>query len=252
MTRAVATFVLIHGAFHGAWCWVKLIPALERRGHRAAAIDLPSLGDDRTPLADVTLGSWAERIAAATAAEAEPVILVGHSLGGVAIAAAAERVPERVRLLVFVAAFLPRDGDSVLSLSASPAARRESGPSPFARTPDGIGLIARPERAAAVFYSRCSDEDIAYALPRLRPLAHAVQKETVRLTPERYGRVPRAYVECLEDNTVSLGLQRDMAAKSPCRTVISLPTDHSPFFSAPELLADALSELAGQSKSRFD
>jgi pimeloyl-ACP methyl ester carboxylesterase len=240
----MATFVLVHGAFHGAWCWVKLIPALEARGHRAVAIDLPSLGEDQTPLAEVTLALWAERIAAAMAGEAEPVVLVGHSLGGVAIAAAVERAPERVKLLIYLAAFLPRDGDSVLSLSASPAARKESGPSAFTRTADGVGLIARPDVAPGRFYSGTSPEDIAYAVPRLRPLAFSVQKEALRLTAERYGRVPRAYIECLADETISLGLQRDMAAKSPCRRVISLPTDHSPFFSAPGLLADALSELA--------
>jgi pimeloyl-ACP methyl ester carboxylesterase len=245
----VATFLFIHGAFHGASSWSKLILAMEARGHRGVAIDLPSLGDDTTPLKDVTLDLWIDRVAGGLRSEAEPVVLVGHSLGGIVIAGAAERMPERVRLLVYLAAFLPRDGDSILSLSASPAARKETGPSAFARSEDGIGLVAKPEAAPGRFYGQCSEADVAYAVPRLRPLAYAVQKTAVRLTPERYGRIPRAFIECLDDNAVSLGLQRDMVRKAGCDRVLSLPTDHSPFFSAPNLLADALVGLLGEARS---
>jgi len=114
----------------------------------------------------------------------------------------------------------------------------------MAKAPDALSFSARPERARAVFYTNCSDEDVAFAIPRLRPQAYSVQRAVLTLTPERFGRVPRVYIECLEDNAISLGLQRDMVEKSPCREVISLPTDHSPFFSAPGLLADALVRLA--------
>ncbi len=241
----MAIFVLVHGAFHGAWCWVKLVPELEARGHRAVTLDLPSCGEDQTPLAEVSLAGNAAVIADVVRRQAEPVVLVGHSLAGVSISVAAELVAERVRLLVYLAAFLPRDGDSIASLSASPAARLDSGPSAFMRADDGLSFAPRPERAHEVFYTRCSDADVAYALPRLRPQAYSVQRTPVTLTAERFGRVPRVYMECLEDNTVSLGLQRDVVAKSPCREVVSLPTDHSPFFSAPALLAEELVRVAG-------
>ena len=240
----MTTFVLVHGAFHGAWCWVKAIPALEARGCRAVAIDLPGFGDDRTPIADISLDGNAAAVAAAVRRERESVVLVGHSLGGVSIAAACELVPKRVRLAIYLAAFLPRDGDSVASLSASPAARKDSGPSAFVRAADGLSFSPVPERARGIFYSRCSDADVAYAVPRFRAQPYSVQKSVLHLTAERYGRVPRAYIECLHDNAISLGLQRDMAAKSGCRDVVSLPTDHSPFFSAPELLAETLIDLA--------
>jgi pimeloyl-ACP methyl ester carboxylesterase len=241
----MTTFVLVHGAFHGAWCWVKLIPELAARGHRGLAPDLPGFGDDRTPIERVSLAGNAAAIAGLLKHQAEPVVLVGHSLAGVSISAAAELIPERVRLLVYLAAFLPRDGDSVASLSASPAARKDTGPPAFTRSEDGLSFAPRPERAREVFYSRCPDEDVAYALPRLRPQPYAVQRAPVRLTAERFGTLVRIYMECLYDNAVSLGLQRDMVRKSPCREVVSLPTDHSPFFSAPGLLADELIRIAG-------
>jgi pimeloyl-ACP methyl ester carboxylesterase len=240
----MATFVLVHGAFHGAWCWVRLTPRLEARGHRVVAFDLPSLGDDPTPITDVSLDLWAARVAENIVECGEPVILVGHSLAGVVVAAAAERLPERVRLLVYLAAFLPRDGDSIASLSASPAARKESGPSAFTRSPDGLSFSPKPELAGERFYSHSPPEDIALAIPLLRPQAYSVQRHAVALSEERYGSVPRVYIECLEDQIISLGLQRDMVAKAGVQETVSLPTDHSPFFSAPDMLADVLDRLA--------
>jgi hypothetical protein len=170
-------------------------------------------------------------------------------MGGVTIASVAEQMPEKVALLVFLAALMPQDGESVLSLSRLPAARRESGPPAFARTADALGFMPVLERARAVFYSRCSDKDVAYAIRRLRPQAYSVQRTPVALSNTRYGSVPRVFFECLADNTVSLGLQRAMVERSPC-PVVSLPTDHSPFFSAPALLADELAKAAGQVPKR--
>ena len=112
----MSQFLLIHGAFHGAWCWHKAIPELEQRGHHAQAIDLPGQGQDQTPLAKVTLDTMVDRIVAALADLPEPVVLVGHSLGGMAISAAAEKAPERIKTLVFLAAFLPRDGEALLAI----------------------------------------------------------------------------------------------------------------------------------------
>ena len=233
----MATFVLVHGALHGAWCWVKLVPALEARGHRAVAFDLPSLGEDRTPIAEATLERWAARIADEVKRESVPVVLVGHSLAGVAIASAAERLPERIALLVYLTAFLPRDGDSVASISASQAAKRDQGPPTFVKSADGLSFSVVPDVAGPRFYAGCSEEDIAYALARVRPQAYSMLRTAVTLTPARYGSVKRAYVECLDDGILSLGLQRDMVAKSPCAEVVSLATGHSPFFSAPGELA---------------
>ena len=239
----MATFVLVHGAFHGAWCWVKVVPALVSRGHRAVAFDLPGQGDVRTPIAACSLDGNARRIAEVVAGAGEAVVLVGHSLGGISIAAAAELAPEWLARLVFLTAFLPRDGDSIASLYGPEAIRRPSGPSDYQRSADGLSYWPKPEAVVRLCYNGTPEAEIAYALPRLRPQPFAVQKAAVRLSAERYGRVPRAYVECLDDNAVSLDLQRDMVAKSPCEPVVSLPTDHSPFFSAPALLAETLAAL---------
>ena len=88
----MARFVLVHGAFHGAWCWRKTVAELEKRGHQAQAIDLPGQGDDATPLPNVTLDSMAGRIVATLERSPGRAVLVGHSFGGMAISAAAERL----------------------------------------------------------------------------------------------------------------------------------------------------------------
>ena len=78
----MASYVLIHGAWHGAWCWDKVVPLLQQQGHTAVAIDLPAHGKDLTPLTKVSLQRYADKICQAVSQQPEPVILVGHSLGG--------------------------------------------------------------------------------------------------------------------------------------------------------------------------
>src|SRR5262245_17618024 len=113
----MAQFLLVHGGFHGAWCWRNTVAALEKRGHRAKAIDLPGQGDDTTPLSQVTLDSMADRIVA-TVNSFGRTVLVGHSAGGMAISAAAEKAPELLEMLIYVCGFLPRDGESIASMES--------------------------------------------------------------------------------------------------------------------------------------
>src|SRR4051794_1073601 len=100
MTR----FVLVHGAFGGAWCWEPVAVELRQRGHSVVAVDLRGSGGDRTPGEEVTLDAYAERVCEALAAGPEPAVLVGHSMGGVVITQAASRCPRQVSRLVYVAA----------------------------------------------------------------------------------------------------------------------------------------------------
>ena len=94
-----------------------------------------------------------------------------------------------------------------------------------------------------IFYHDCADADIADAKARLRPQALAALMTKVHITPGRFGRIPRVYVECTDDRALSIAMQRDMIAKSPPVDVRSLPASHSPFLSMPDKLADALADL---------
>src|SRR5262249_48601509 len=115
-TRDPQHFVLVHGAWHGAWCWYKIVAGLDSAGHRLTAPDLPSGGIDATPPATVTLQSQADRLVAVLDTLPDPVILVGHSAGGPVISLAAEARPQKIAKLVYLTAFLLPDGGSQVAV----------------------------------------------------------------------------------------------------------------------------------------
>ena len=237
----MSTYVLIHGAWHGGWCWERVRPRLEKAGHTVATPDLPGHGEDATPTAKVTLEAYASRVCDVLDAQSEPVVLVGHSMGGVVVTAAAERRPERIRALVYLCAFLPGDGDTLRTLAGGDQTSlvllnlEVSEPQGFATVRDD-GIVP-------AFYGRCSADDAAWAKSRLVPQALEPQNAPVTVTPERAGQVPRYYVECLEDRAIPIALQRSMVAAHPCRRVFTLATDHSPFLSAVDELVDCLLQV---------
>jgi len=242
----VATFELIHGAWHGGWCWRKVVPLLESQGHTAVAPDLPSHGDDPASPATVTLASYAERICDVVTAQKEPVILLGHSMGGAVITQAAENCAERVRALVYVTAFLPRNGESLMTWSEQDPASLLNGNIVWAM--DGA-VNFRGEAAHAAFYANCTAEDEAFAVSRLTPQGVQPFGDAVMTSPERWGQIPRYYIECVRDRAINLPLQKAMHSASPCRKVFSIDTDHSPFFSTPEELVGLLLEIAEDCKA---
>lgn len=238
----MSTFVLIHGAWHGAWCWRSLIPELEALGHQAVAPDLPGLGDDPRPPRGITLDDYVERIVRTLDAQEGKVFLVGHSMGGMAITGAAEQRPEKLHWLVYLAAFLPRDGECLLALEERNADPRV--PPNVIPSEDREVLTLKPEAITEIFYHDCTEADADFAKARLRPQPAKPLSGAVQLTEKRFGCVPRAYIECTEDGAIVIGFQREMVRASPCRRVISLRAGHSPFFSCPLQLAGALSDLA--------
>lgn len=211
-------------------------------GGQVVAPDLPGHGEDPTPAGQVTLRACAALVADTVAAAAEPVVLVGHSFGGLVITQAAELVPGHIARLVYLSAYLPGNRDSLSRLAAAepdnPVATSST------RTPSGDAIQLDLARVGEYLYAGCPEEDVRLALARLRPEPVAPLVTPVSITAERCGRVPRAYIECLADRAIPLWLQRQMQAARPCAPVRSLATGHSPFFAAPADLARALADLA--------
>lgn len=238
----MATFLLIHGAWHGAWCWHKMLPELRARGHRALAIDLPGHGVDRTPLAEVSLDAYAERVGAALDTLEEPALLVGHSMGGVVITEAGERFPERVAGLVYLTAIVLQNGESMMDnpVKASPPEFMAG----FQRTEDGIGINFDHGRMREAFYADCSDADVALAEACLVTQPAAVMAEPVTCTPERWGRLPRTYITCADDRALTLEGQRGMLARGGFEQVIEMSGSHSPFLAQPAALVAHLATWA--------
>jgi pimeloyl-ACP methyl ester carboxylesterase len=238
----MATFVLVHGAWHGGWCWRKIVPLLESAGHRVDALDLPGHGENPAPVSEMTLDANARLVADRVEAAGEPVVLVGHSMGGISITQAAELVPERIATLVYVTAFLPGDGQSLVQLAdGDPSALVQ----PNLVVDEAAGSCVIDEQARqAVFFGECSEEDASWAVAQLVPESLAAVAAPVRITDERAGAVARAYIECERDRAISIAKQRQMWADRPCAQVFTLDADHSPFLSRPRELAEHLLAVA--------
>jgi pimeloyl-ACP methyl ester carboxylesterase len=233
----MSTFVLVHGSFHGGWCWDHVVARLTAAGHRVLAPDLPGRGSDARAPASLALADYTTHIAEVVAAQPEPVVLVGHSMGGVIITTVAERVPERLERLVYVCAFLPANGQSLLDLAQSDDQSVLLG---HLVIEEDKGLHhVRPGGARASFYHDCSDADVEPAMKRLVPEPLAVVATPVATSPARFGRVPRSYIECTDDRALGPSLQRRMHGAQPCR-VAQLASSHSPFFSRPDELVRAI------------
>lgn len=241
----MARFVLVHGAFSGAWCWEPVAEELRSRGHTAVAIDLPGSGEDQTPVEEVTLDAYAKRICSALGETDERAVLVGHSMGGVAITQAAGHCPGRIALLVYVAAFMPREGQSLMDLTQLPEGEGDQVQANLVVEGDPP-VATLPERARRdALYKSCDDEQAAWAAARMRPQPVAPFTTPVSIGDPRAHALRRAYVICNQDRAIPPALQRRMVSETPCDAVIELDTDHSPWLSATSELVATLDRLAG-------
>ena len=236
----MANFVLIHGAMHGGWCWERIVPMLQAHGHAVLAPDLPGLGNDHTAASDVTLENWGKFVANTLQRVSGRTILVGHSLGGMAISQAAEYAPDRVAALVYLSAVMLRNGKSAADI---PEKRNGLQLKP---SPDGQYMKADPNAALMAFYGETEDDWRKRALERLVPQPTGILSMQLALSSARYGAVKRVYIECLRDQALALDAQRAMQADLPCDEKIEIDTDHSPFYSRPEETCARLVEIASK------
>lgn len=233
----MAKFLLIHGSCHGAWCWRDVIPALQALGHEARAIDMPSHGEDPTPVSEVTLEGCRDAILAASSPD---TIILGHSWGGYPISAAAEAAPDAMRGLIYLCAYVPMSGLSMVDMRKR-AARQPLMPA-VRRAEDGVSMTFDPEQVPQLFYHDCPAEAVDYAMARLCP--QAIRPQTTPLTvTERFAGVPKAYIRCEGDRAIPPEYQAEMTRDWPEGTVYTLPTSHSPFFSDPAGLAALLDRI---------
>jgi pimeloyl-ACP methyl ester carboxylesterase len=239
----MSTYVLVHGSWHGAWCWHKIVPRLERAGHTAIAIDLPSHGRDRTPPGAVSMQHYVDAICRVLDAADEPVVLVAHSRGGLPITQAAEERPEKIRTLVYLAAFLIPNGETILPLAFTD---ESSLIMPALDIDQEAGWdMLRPEAFRPALYADCSEDDVTLAHALLTPEPTAPTNTPIQITDERFGRIPRVYIKLLQDRAVSPALQEKMYTAVPCRRVLCVDASHSAYFSKPDELTAVILQAGG-------
>jgi len=235
-------FVLVHGAWQGAWCWEKVVPLLSEAGHQVHTLDLPGLGDDETPIAAVTLDSYVSAVIELIESVGEPVVLVGHSMGGAIISQVAEAIPDKISDLIFLTAFSLKDGETLLQYAT---ADKESYAAQNIQVNEEKGEVTVAEATLRdCFYGLSPDEDAEVAIKRLRPQAMAPFTTAVSLSDEKYGSVRSYYIECSEDRAISPGMQRQLRDNAPIVRSVVLKADHAPYYSCPEKLVKTLISMA--------
>lgn len=244
-TRTPKTYLLVHGASHGAWAWKKVVPLLQGQGHLVKAIDLPAHGDDTTLAENVTLADYVRKVVDVATAQPGPVILVGHSAGGVTIAQAAEQLGSaKVEKLIFLDAFLPKNGESVFSLAARYLPPSGTGEPEFTDTfifsPDGNSFTLDTARVAPFLYHDCSEEDISFAKANLGKQPVAPFATPVAVSDGVYGVIPKYYIICSQARN---GNMTQMSGNVPMKKIVTLSTSHSPFFSQPEALVGLITNF---------
>lgn len=225
-----ATVVLVHGAWHGAWCWERVVSLLDAAGVASVAVDLPSVNGSAVELSDD-----ADHVRAAIDRVDGPVVLVGHSYGGAVVTDAGAH--PAVEHVVYLSAFALDDGESVI------ANELEGG--------EGMRLIealafdddvirVAPDRATEFFFHDCEPDVAADAVARLRPHAAATFSGVPRAIA--WKEKPATYAICTDDAAVPYALQCSIAKR--CDGAVEWPASHSPFLSRPDLVADLLRDLA--------
>ncbi|WP_437814966.1 alpha/beta fold hydrolase [Sorangium sp. So ce1078] len=235
------TYVLVHGAFVGGWAWDKVVPLLEADGSEVIALDLPAHGEDRTPVASASLEAYADAVVAAIDSASRPVVLVGHSMGGIVVSQAAEQRPDKVKTLVYLTAFLMKDGQSLnQEWEDDQGAEIKAYAVPSS---DGTSLSFKEGWAENAFCQDCSPEDIERLESHLREEPAKPFGEPIHVTEERWGSVPRVYIEALKDLAISPAEQKQQYTALPVEKVISIDAGHAPFLTKPNEVADALKSL---------
>jgi pimeloyl-ACP methyl ester carboxylesterase len=175
-------------------------------------------------------------------------MLVGQSMGGMAITQAAARCPQHVAALAYVSAFAPADGQSLMDLVSMPEAAGDQVQANLVVEGDPPIATLPAQAARNAIYNCATDEQAAWAGERLGPQSLAPFAQPFRLDQDRadeFAKLPRGYVSCLQDHAIAVAMQRRMYGAAGCDPVIEIDTDHSPWLSRTDELVAALDRIAG-------
>lgn len=243
--------VLIHGAWQGGWVWTDVAPVLVTAGHRCHPVDLPGSAPDGKDRASVTFDDQVEYLKELFLRIDEPAIVVGHSGGGLAASQIAEEMPDRVAGIIYVAGMMLPDGTRFADVVE---ACRKDEPSaagiwPYLDHLEGMSAVP-PAAAIDIFYHDCDPGAAASAAAKLTPQSNAARDVSPRITKERYGTVPRVYIEALKDRSVVPVVQRRMQDLVPGATIRRIDTGHAPMLADPARLSELLVQFVDELGTR--
>ncbi len=230
--NASKTFVLVHGAWQAPYVWDVVKSQLEAKGQKVIVVELPAHGNDRTPPASVSIEVYRDKVIAAIQSVTGKVILVGHSMGGVVITAVAEKLPSRIEKLVYIGAFLPANGQSLMDLAMTDA-QSILGPN-LIPSKDQLTLDVKQDKIIDIFCQDASADVQKEVLAKFKVEPAIPFGNKVTLTDANFGAVMKYYIYTAQDHAVGPDLQKRMVTAAKITKTYSVDTGHSPFLSKPD------------------
>lgn len=243
----MARIVLVHGAMGNALTWgPAFLGGLRAKGHTVETLDLPAQGEDPTPKEAVTMQVYADKVVAQLRSSDEPAVLIGHSMGGVVVTQAADDFVAgggNLAQVIYMTAFLPRNGQSLLDLAGSPEGQGDAVQANLVVTGEPpIGTFP-PEAAHGALFNTMPIEAMASVDPRgteSQPIIPFTNGVTI--TDDRD--IARRYIFALQDRAIPLPLQRKMAESTKVVETAEIDCDHMPYYSATTELVDIIDRFA--------
>lgn len=238
-------YILVHGAWGAAAEFDEVKKLLSADGSRVTAIDLPGHGGNKVAIADVTMEAYVQSVIDAINTVDEKVILVGHSLAGAIISQVAEAIPEKIEHLIYVAAMLPKTGDTPIGLMQGDE-KGELLPRIVFSEDQSYATITEGDVREVLLHDIKEEALIIKSIPIfLMDQATQPFMAPAQLSEEKFGSVPKYYIRANLDKVLSISLQDDMLRNWEVARVSSLESGHFPLISIPKQLVDTIKLLSG-------
>ncbi|RCR71318.1 alpha/beta fold hydrolase [Larkinella punicea] len=236
------TFVFVHGTFADESAWQLIKPKLEQAGYSVVAFNLPAHGTDPTPVSKANFELYVSTVVQKINAISGKVVLLGHSMGGMVVTQVAEQIPAKIEKLVYLCAFLPKNGQTLYELASSDTE------SLLGRSlhPEADGLTASlPPNVLVQVFAVDAPEAIQKEVAKTRPEPLAVFAAKASLTDANFGKIPKYYIKTLKDEGVTPTLQQRMIDGYPGKIakIYTMNTSHSPYWAKPDELVTILKEI---------
>jgi len=232
------TYVLVHGAWQASYVWDAVRDDLVNKGNKVIVVELPGHGADQALPHTLTLDVYRDKVIDALNKVDGKVILVGHSMAGMVITHVAEKVPSRIDKLVYIGAFLPASGQSLVDLAFSdPGSKLKAS---LISSADQLTIDVQRDNLTYLFINDGSQTDKERVVANYRAEPAIPLTNTVTLTEDNFGAVEKVYIKTLQDVVISPDFQDHMIAEAGIKTVYEVNTSHSPFLAQPHVVSDLL------------
>ncbi|MBB4807175.1 pimeloyl-ACP methyl ester carboxylesterase [Chryseobacterium defluvii] len=240
-SKEKSTLVIVHGAWSKASDWDNVSNSLKTKGHNVLMVNLPGHGDDKTPMNSITLQTYVDAVKKVIGTK-EEIILVGYSFGGIVISQVAEEIPQQIKKLIYIAAYIPKNGESLLSIAQTDT---QSHIGQYLKINESEGYVQVAKEGVIDVFAADAPKPIGeYIASNIQPEPLTPLATPVKLSNSRFGKIKKTAILTTEDHTISIALQEKMAKEANIEKQFFMKSSHTPFIAHTEKLIHFLSEEA--------